>query len=76
MLSGNGYAQLTRLLTGAGYTWTVQDAEIVVVKLAGGGFDTAVLLTPESGLIGSPTPANWSVARSAWPDRWCSMTTW
>jgi hypothetical protein len=58
VLSGNGYSQLTRLLTGAGYTWTVQDAEIVVVKLAGGGFDTAVLLTPETGLIGSPTPAN------------------
>lgn len=57
VLSGQGYSQLTRLLTAAGYTWTVQDNEIVVVK-RGSSFGTAVLLTPETGLIGSPTPSS------------------
>jgi hypothetical protein len=57
VLSGNGFRQLTRLLTAAGYTWTVQDGEIVVVR-AGASFGTAVLLTSETGLVGSPVPAN------------------
>lgn len=57
VLSGNGYAQLSRLLTVAGYTWTVQDGEIVVVR-NGASYGTAVLLTPETGLVGSPMPAN------------------
>ena len=57
VLSGNGYKQLTRLLTAAGYRWTVQDSEIVVVKL-GSSFGSAVLLSPDTGLVGSPTPAN------------------
>jgi hypothetical protein len=57
VLSGNGWTQLTRLLKTAGYTWTVRDGEIVVVK-RGSSYGTAVLLTPDTGLIGSPTPAN------------------
>lgn len=57
VLSGNGWQQLTRLLKTAGYTWTVQDGEIVVVK-NGASYGTAVLLTPETGMIGSPVPAN------------------
>jgi hypothetical protein len=57
VLSGHGFTQLTRLLTSAGYSWTVQDNEIVVVK-RGSSFGTAVLLTPETGLIGSPAPTN------------------
>jgi hypothetical protein len=57
VLSGHGFTQLTRLLTTAGYRWTVQDGEIVVVK-RGSSFGTAVLLTPKTGLVGSPTPAN------------------
>lgn len=57
VLSGNGFHQLTRLLATAGYTWTVRDGEIVVVK-RGASFGTAVLLTPETGLVGSPTPSN------------------
>lgn len=54
VLSGNGYRQLTRLLTSMGYRWSVQDGEIVIH--AGGG--PAILLTPDTGLIGSPVPAN------------------
>jgi hypothetical protein len=57
VLSGHGMTQLDRLLTSAGYKWTVQGGEIVVIRL-GSSFGTAVLLTPETGLIGSPTPAN------------------
>lgn len=57
VLSGNGFTQLTRLLKNAGYTWTVQDGEIVVVK-RGSSFGTAVLLSPDTGLVGSPVPAN------------------
>lgn len=54
VLSGNGFRQLTRLLTSMGYRWSVQDGEIVVHTFAG----SAVLLTPETGLIGSPVPQN------------------
>jgi hypothetical protein len=57
VLSGNGFKVLTRLLATAGYTWTVQDGQILVVK-KGASFGSAVLLTPDTGLVGSPVPAN------------------
>jgi hypothetical protein len=54
VLSGNGFKQLTRLLTSMGYRWSVQDGEIVVHTFGG----SAVLLTPDTGLVSSPVPQN------------------
>jgi hypothetical protein len=56
VLSGNGFTELTRLLKSAGYTWSVQDGEIVVVR-GGASYGSAVLLSPTTGLVGSPSPA-------------------
>lgn len=56
--SGRAAQELDRLMDSAGLTWSVQDGAVQVLgpfELAKG---TGVLLTPKTGLIGSPTYAN------------------
>jgi hypothetical protein len=45
---------LDRLLTAAGFTWSVQDGVLQVLKANESLPDEVIKLTPESGLIGSP----------------------
>ncbi|MFZ5440456.1 MAG: phage protein [Myxococcota bacterium] len=55
--SGSSSRELTTLLEPLGYTWSVQDGRIEILQEDETVADSAVLVSPESGLVGSPTIA-------------------
>lgn len=57
-VSGNASREMDRIVRSAGLEWSIQDKKFQLLK-AGGFLQTeAVVLTPDSGLIGSPTIGN------------------
>lgn len=53
---GPGHDALTKMLTPWGLRWCVQDGNLVILPLDGTTYENAVLLTPTTGLVGSPEP--------------------
>lgn len=45
---------LTRVLGAVGAEWSIQDGEIQIIRRGADNGDDAILLTPDSGLIGTP----------------------
>lgn len=62
----HGYAatQLTGLLASAGLAWSVQSGVLQVLPHRGTLARTAVLLSPESGLVGSPEIDNHGIVKA------------
>ena len=58
VLYGSAAAELTRLCAAARLTWTVQDGNLQVLPLGGALERTALVLGPDTGLIGSPEIVN------------------
>lgn len=58
VLYGSAAAELTRLCTAARLTWTVQDGNLQVLPLGGALERTALVLGPDTGLVGSPEIVN------------------
>lgn len=56
VLNGPVPRELDRLLRSFGYEWSIQDGELQVVERDGFTDGDAVVLTPDTGLIGSPEP--------------------
>jgi hypothetical protein len=56
VLSGPVPRELDRLLRSYGYEWSIQDGQLQVIEQDGHTDDEAVLLRPDTGLIGSPEP--------------------
>ncbi len=54
VLSGNAARQLDALCTAAGFEWSVVDNRLQVLNIGGAVGESIVLLSPETGLIGSP----------------------
>lgn len=54
VLHGSAAAELTRLCDAAGKTWSVQDGNLQVLALGGHLARSAILLGPDSGLLGTP----------------------
>lgn len=51
---GKASVELNKVLTALGFEWSIQDGRVQVLKVGETTQETAVELTPESGLIGSP----------------------
>lgn len=47
---------LTKLLAPRGFRWMLQDNALIVIKDSGSTYEDAVVLAPDSGLVGSPEP--------------------
>jgi hypothetical protein len=62
VVKGSTYDELDRLLRSMGFEWSVQDGELQVMDSGGPTENPAVLLSPESGLIGSPVVGSDGVA--------------
>lgn len=58
VLYGSAAAELTRLCAAARLTWTVQDGNLQVLPLGGALERTALVLGPDTGLVGSPEIVN------------------
>lgn len=54
-LSGPGRRELNRLLAPYGKEWSIQDGRLQVLSEAEARFDQAVLVSQDTGMIGSPT---------------------
>ena len=54
-LSGQAAEELSRLLEMVGLEWSIQDGELQLLERGKPLDSTAVLLSPQSGLVGSPT---------------------
>jgi hypothetical protein len=52
--NGKASAELDRLLRGRGLEWSIQDGQIQVLQKGATTQETAVLVSPDSGLVGSP----------------------
>lgn len=57
-ISGSACTELGHLLRSCGYEWSIQDEAIQVRKIGQAAEGFAVKLTPETGLIGSPSISN------------------
>lgn len=55
-LSGKSSAEMERMFRSVGYDYSVQDGELQVTTLGSATDKTAILLSSETGLIGSPEP--------------------
>lgn len=53
-LYGNVKRELTRVLKSCGLTWSIQDGELQIIDMLGSTDDIVYLLSPETGLVGSP----------------------
>lgn len=51
---GKASTELDRVLAGTGYEWSIQDCQLQLLREGGALSEVAVLLSPETGLIGSP----------------------
>lgn len=61
VLSGPAQQELTKLLAPYGYQWSIQDGKMVVLKDAETRPDVALVVSQDTGLLGSPafaTPTN------------------
>lgn len=56
VFSGASGKELERLLAANGYTYSIQDGQVQVVEKDGVTPEQAILLTPDTGLVGSPEP--------------------
>lgn len=54
-LSGNAANELDRVMRTAGYEWSIQSGQLQVLEASKTLLTEAVVLTPDTGLIGSPT---------------------
>jgi hypothetical protein len=55
---GKVATELDDLLTGRGFTWSIQDGQLQVLKVDGAVGEDAILLSPTTGLVGSPEHGN------------------
>ncbi len=55
-LSGQATKELERLAKSAGFEYSIQDGQLQILNIGEALAGTAVLLSPESGLVGSPEP--------------------
>lgn len=55
---GSAAAQLTELLNSVGMEWSIQDGELQVLDKGRALEGEAIVLTPETGLVGSPEPGH------------------
>lgn len=55
LISGSACSELGHLLRSCGYEWSIQDETIQIRKVGQAAEGFAVRLTPETGLIGSPS---------------------
>ena len=55
-ISGNGWKEFERLIESTGLEASIQGGQLQVLERGKATQDDAVLLTPETGLIGSPEP--------------------
>jgi hypothetical protein len=62
-LSGSAAHELDMLTASAGLEWHVDDGRVEFVKRFGTQREAAVLLTPDTGLIGSPTKEGYYVVK-------------
>lgn len=53
-LYGKASKELDKVLRARGYEWSIQDGKLQVLRPGAATTETAVELTPESGLVGSP----------------------
>ncbi len=63
VLSGPAMRELGRLLKRAGLEHSIQDGEIQVTKIAAALEGIAVVLSPETGLLGSPEIASTGIVK-------------
>ena len=57
VMFGEAGDELTKLGKAAGFTWTIQDAELIILK-SGEALESSLILAPKTGLIGSPERVN------------------
>ena len=57
VLSGQSHTEMTRLCDSLGYDWSIQDNQLQIIEKEGWMPDAPILLTPDTGLVGSPEPA-------------------
>lgn len=55
---GRASRELDRLLRRSGYEWSVQDGKLLVAKPDAAGFESAVELSPDTGMVDSPEMAS------------------
>ena len=58
VLHGSAAAELTRLCESARKTWSIQDGNLQILDLGGALSRTAILLSPDTGMIGTPEVVN------------------
>jgi hypothetical protein len=58
VVHGNSAAQLTELLRSVGMEWSIQDGELQVLDKGRALETEAIVLSPETGLVGSPEPGH------------------
>lgn len=62
-VSGPAHKEFDRIVKSSGLEWSIQDDVIQLLPVGAVLLDTAVVLTPETGLIGSPTIGTDGVVR-------------
>lgn len=62
---GNAATQLTALLNSVGMEWSIQDGALQVLDKGAPLPGEALVLTPETGLVGSPEPGNKGTMKAA-----------
>lgn len=75
VLSGNAAQQLSRLLNSIGLTWSIQSGVVQIAKKGQPINLDAVLLTPDTGLIGSPEAAIDSTISLGNPQQFAGVST-
>lgn len=58
VLGGSAAAELTRLCTAAGKVWSIQEGNLQILPLGGALAREAILLSPGTGLVGTPEVVN------------------
>lgn len=58
VLSGSAYREMNAICKSVGLTWSIQDGKLQILPLRQALQGSAVLLSPQTGLIGSPTVDN------------------
>lgn len=55
VLSGSASQIMTRIAQSLGFEWSIQDGALQILEVSSPILGTAVLLTPDTGLVGSPS---------------------
>lgn len=58
VLHGSAAAELTRLCESARKTWSIQEGNLQILDLGGALSRTAILLSPDTGMVGTPEIVN------------------